>query len=113
MRWVGSLPLLAATAFGALAPRFASNASLAESSIDISLWTIPLKSHFADAAQPTLRPSSSAPPSSRTARHAAIDHELRTRHVAGRVGSQEEHAVRDILRLASLAERYPGFRDLV
>jgi hypothetical protein len=89
----------------------ASNASLAESPIDILLWTIPLKSHFADAAQPTLKPSSSTPARSCTARHAAVDHELRTRDVAGRVGGEEEHAIRDILRLASLAERYPGFRN--
>jgi hypothetical protein len=37
--------------FQYMAPQFASNASLAESPIDILLWTLPLKSHFADAAQ--------------------------------------------------------------
>jgi hypothetical protein len=59
------------------------------------------------------QPSRLAPARSCTARHAAVDHELRTRHVAGRVGGKKEHAIRDILCLASLAERYPGFRDLV
>ena len=46
-------------------------------------------------------------------RHAAVDHELRARHVAGRVGSEEQHAVCDVLRLSSPAERHTGSGDLV
>jgi hypothetical protein len=46
---------------------------------------------------------SSAPVRSCTARHAAVDHQLRARHVAGRVGCEEEHAVRDVVSLPSSA----------
>jgi hypothetical protein len=106
-------PSLGRSGFGALAPRYASIASLAESSIDILLWTIPLKSHFADAAQPILRPSSSAPARSCAARHAAVNHELRACHVAGGIGGEKEHAVCYILRLPRPAEWYPCFGDLV
>ena len=46
---------------------------------------------------------SSAPVRSCTARHAAVDHQLRVRHVAGRVGCEKEHAVRDVVSLPSSA----------
>jgi hypothetical protein len=51
---------------------------------------------------------SSAPPRSRAASHAAVDHELRPCHVVGRVGGEEQHAIRDVLSLSSPAERHPG-----
>jgi hypothetical protein len=53
------------------------NATLAESPIDILPWNFPLKSHFADAAEADLRPSSSAPSRSRAARHAHVHQQLR------------------------------------
>src|SRR5712671_6157227 len=92
--------------------QFAGNATLVESSIDILLWKIPLNSHFADAAEADLRPSASAPARPCAARHTAVDHKLRPRHVVGRVRG-EEHAVRNVLSLSSPAERRPGFGDLV
>ena len=57
----------------------------------------------------TLRLSNSAPPRSRAARHATVDHQFRARHVAGCDGGEEENSVRDVLRLPSPAERYSGF----
>src|SRR6185436_14690768 len=91
----------------------ASNATLAESRMDILLWTFPLKSHLRMLLKLTLRPSSSAPPRTCAARHAAIDHELPTGHIAGCGRGEEEHAVGNILRLPSSAERHPGFGYLV
>src|SRR5215471_7025124 len=65
-------------------------ATLVESPIDILLWEIPLNSHFAAPARADGQPiKCSAPPRSRAARHAAVDHELRAGHVAGRVGGEE------------------------
>ena len=48
-------------AFSASARQFASIASLVESSIDILLWSFPLKSHSADAGLSSALPSSRAP----------------------------------------------------
>src|ERR1700741_5168167 len=93
--------------------QLASNATLAESPIDILLWDFPLKSHFAILLKPTRRLSNLAPPRSRAARHATVDHQFRARHVAGCVRGEEENPVRDILRLPSSAERYSGFGYLV
>ena len=41
--------------------------------------------------------------------HAAINHEFRTRHVTGRVRSEELDTLGDILRLSHAAERDPRF----
>src|SRR5271163_1710320 len=57
--------------------------------------------------------SESAPARSRATGHAAVDHEFRTRHVAGGVGGEEQHAVGDVLCLASSAQRHPGFCHLI
>jgi hypothetical protein len=90
------------------AMQLASNATLAESSIDILLWEIPLNSHFANAAELTLCPSASAPPRSHATGHTAVDHKLRPRHVVGRIGGEEQYTIRDVLSLSSPAERYPA-----
>jgi hypothetical protein len=58
-------------AFGALARRCASNASLAESSTDILLWEIPLKSHFAAAGTALSQPMQFSSSESCATRHAA------------------------------------------
>jgi hypothetical protein len=91
----------------------ASNATLAESPMDILLWTFPLKSHLRMLLKLTLRPSSSAPPRTCAARRAAIDHELPTGHIAGCGRGEEEHTVGDVLGLSCPAERHPGFGHLV
>jgi hypothetical protein len=90
--------------------QLAGNATLAESSIDIFLWEIPLNSRFADAhvMSLTLRRSASAPPRSHATGHTAVDHKLRPRHVVGRIGGEEQHAIRDVLSLSSPAERHPA-----
>jgi hypothetical protein len=90
----------------------ATNATLAESPIDIFLWYFPLNSRIPDGDELTSRPVASAPPRSCAAGYPAVDNELRTRHIVGRV-SGEEHPVGDILRLPGPAERYPGFGHLV
>ena len=86
----------------------ASNASLAESPIDIFIWNFPLKSYSPTLVEPSLQPSSSAPPRSCAARHPAVDHKLRPRHVVGRIGGEEQYTIRDVLSLSSPAERHPA-----
>src|SRR6266478_4481262 len=49
---------------------------------------------------------SSAPTWSCATRHAAVDHEFRTRHVVRSVGGEEQHAICDVLSLSSPAERH-------
>jgi hypothetical protein len=41
-------------------------------------------------------------------RHAAVDHEFRPRHVAGRVRGEEQHAVYDVLHRSDPTERHPA-----
>jgi len=48
-----------------------------------------------------------APAWSRATRHSAIDHELSARHITGRVGGEERHAIRDVLSLSSPADCTP------
>jgi hypothetical protein len=55
----------------------------------------------------------SAPARSCAARHAAVDHEFRPGHVVGRVRGEEQHSIRDVLRLSSPAQRHPGLGNLV
>jgi hypothetical protein len=81
--------------------------------IEILLWEIPLNSHFADAAKTQRYAVTSAPARSRATSHPAVDYEFRPRHVAGRVGSEEQHSIGDILRLSGPAERHPGSGHLV
>src|ERR1700719_425150 len=90
-----------------------SSATLAESPIDILLWNFPLKSHLRMLLQLSANLSNSAPPRSRAARHATIDHQFRAGHVAGGVRGEEKNPVRDVLRLPGPAERYTGFGHLV
>ena len=68
------------------------------------LWNFPLKSHL---LQLSAKLSPSAPSRSCAACHAAVDHQFRARHVAGRIRGEEQHTVRDILRLPGPSERYP------
>jgi len=56
---------------------------------------------------------SSAPTRSRATSHPAVNHKLRSRHVVGGVGGEEQHAICDVLSLSSPAERHPGFGHLV
>ena len=51
---------------------------------------------------------SSAPTRSRATSHPAVNHKLRSRHVVGGVGGEEQHAICDVLSLSSPAERHPG-----
>jgi hypothetical protein len=90
----------------------ASNASLVKSSIDIFIWNFPLKSHFADAGRALSPAIQFTPPRSCATRHTPVDNELRTRHIVGRVGGEEEHPVRNILRRASPAEWHSGLGHL-
>jgi hypothetical protein len=50
---------------------------------------------------------SSTPPRSHATGHAAVDHQLRSRHVVGRFRGEEQHAIRDVLSLSSPAKRHP------
>ena len=53
-------------------------------------------------------------PSAQSARiHAAVDDELRPRHVARGIGRQIQHALRDLLGVAGTAERRRHFRALL
>jgi hypothetical protein len=61
----------------------------------------------------TLRLSNSAPPRSRAARYATVDHQFRSRHVAGHVGGEEAQPICDILRLPALPNGTPGFGHFV
>jgi hypothetical protein len=74
----------------------------------ILLWEIPLNSHFANAAELTLCPSASAPARSRATCHSAVDHQLRSRHVVGGVGSEEQHAIRDVPPCPALPSGTPA-----
>jgi hypothetical protein len=76
-------------------------------------WPFQQNSHFADAGTALSQVVGSAPARSSAARHAAIDHQLRACHVAGRVGGEEKNPVRDVLRFASAAERHPSSSYLV
>src|ERR1700748_429347 len=93
--------------------QLASNATLAESPIDILLWDFPLKAHFAILLKRPRRLSNLAPPRSRAARHATVDHQFRARHVAGCVRGEEENPVRALLRPPTSAERRSAFASLV
>src|SRR5258708_6530308 len=53
------------------------------------------------------------PPCARAGHDAAVDHELRTGHVARGVGGEEQDAVGDVLRLSGDAQRYGQARPLV
>ena len=54
-----------------------------------------------------------SPARSCIARHAAVDHEFRACHVAGRIGSEDECSVRYALRLPGPAKRHSGLGDFV
>jgi len=43
------------------------------------------------------------------ARHSAVDHQLRARHVVGRLRGEEEHAVCDVLRCPGSPDRTPAW----
>ena len=60
-----------------------------------------------------LRPLQFSPARSRATRHAAVDRQRRSRHVAGCVRGEEQNPIRDILRLPGPSERYPGFGHFV
>jgi hypothetical protein len=92
------------------AMQLASSATLAEFPIEILLWEIPLNSHFAETVALILRQLVSAPPRSKAARHTAVKDQFSARHLTGRVRSEEQHPVRNILRPA---ERYPCSGHLV
>src|ERR1700746_2034012 len=81
------------------AMQLASSATLAEFPIEILLWEIPLNSHFAETVALILRQLVSAPPRSNAARHTAVNDQFSARHVTGCVRSEEQHPVRNILRL--------------
>src|SRR6266850_4651723 len=50
----------------------------------------------------------SAPAGSRATRHAGVDDEFRTGHIARCVGGEEQYAIADVLRLPGPAERHAG-----
>jgi hypothetical protein len=83
------------------------NATLAESPIGILPWNFPLKSHFADTAEADPQPIRLSPARSRAPPSCRLDHQLRSRHVAGHVGGEEEQPICDIPRLPRPADRYP------
>jgi hypothetical protein len=100
----------------------ASSATLAESSIDILLWRIPLNSRVFWMLLPRSANVSAqvqrgrAPPMSTFSFVAMVTTSCPARYAAcmgACVRGEEEHAICDILRLPGPAERYPGFGHFV
>jgi len=60
-----------------------------------------------------LRPLQFSPARSRATRHAAVERQRRSRHVAGHVGGEGAQPICDILRLPALPNGTPGFGHFV